>query len=485
MKKKKRQIFNKILDITLKGIMFILKMITYIILTLCLKWKWLVSFLYIVVCFRLNSTIFQHELVYNFLNHEYVKTITFNWLYKDIYVPIYFLEIIGLILLVIWLRDNFKLKDYKQKQIKGVKGLKNGDNDHPFLMKIKIAWVNFRMIIMILNANSMNIDKWREDETKADLETALNRIIVEIEPYKNNKDKIKITTISPNIKIPPKINWDDKNLDCNSPIYSLGENLTKKITRDISVAPHWLVAGATGSGKSVLLDSLIYQSLHKGYIVRICDPKMTEFIGWDNLTIKPFNWFYNFDNIKQCKVSTTLEDALQDLKEIDELLLKREIEFAKYKCRDIDKYNIKKAKEVGDSYIPLSRVIYVFDEFVEISSKKYKEIAEDIIDILTTIATRGRSLGIHLILSAQRPDHKLIEGQIKSNLDNRICGRTTDKPSSEVVLGKGNYEGNTRIEYGEKGLFVTNNGELFRGYYLDQEKVTEELRKAINGEQNL
>ncbi len=489
MKKKKKTILIKILHSTLKGIMFILKLITYIILELCYKWKWVVPFLYIVLCFILNSTIFQHEIAYKILNSDFIKLITFNRLYKNIYIPIYLLELVGLILLTIWLRDNLKLEDYKQEEIKGVKGLKNANGDHPYLIKIKRAWVNLRMTIMILTANSINIDKWREDETKADLETALNRIIVEIEPYKNTKNKIKITTISPNNKIPQKIDWNDKNLDCDSPIYYLGENLFKKITRNISDTPHFLVAGSTGSGKSVLLDLLIYQSLHKGYIVRACDPKMTEFIGWHNLTIKNHRCLNDEIEDKQCLVTNTLDKALEDLKKIDRELELREEFFMKAKYRSIDKYN----KLWGETYAtrevfkPLSRIIYIFDEFVEISNIKNKEVAKEIQNILTTIATRGRSLGIHLILSAQRPDYKLIEGQIKSNLDNRICGRTSDKPSSEVVLGKGNYEGNTLINNGEKGLFVTNNGELFRGYYLDQEKVTEKLhkQKAIDGEQNL
>ncbi len=488
--KKKKTIMNKILHNMLNCVKFILKLLAYMVLELCYKWKWVVSFLYLVLCFILNSTIFQHEIAYKILNNDYVKAITFNQLYKNIYVPIYFLEIVGLVLLAIWLRNNFKIKDYKQAEIKGVKGLKNANNKHPHLLRIKIAWVNLRMSIMVFNANSININKWREDETKADLETALNKIIVEIEPYKNTKNKIKITAISPNNKIPKKINWNDKYLDCNSPIYYLGENLAKKITRNINDTPHFLVAGATGSGKSVLLDLLIYQSLHKGYVVRICDPKQTEFVGWDKLTIKEFDFFERSLEDTQCQVSTSLDKALEDLKIIDKELTAREVEFRNARCRDIEKYNkimSKKWHEVNsEKYTPLSRIIYVFDEFVEISSKKYKDIAEDIIDILTKIATRGRSLGIHLILSAQRPDHKLIEGQIKSNLDNRICGRTTDKSSSEVVLGKGSYEGNTRIDYGEKGLFVTNNGELFRGYFLDQEKVTEKLHKqeATDGEQD-
>ncbi len=488
---KKKKIMNKNLVNILKCIKFILKAVAYITLEICYKWKWLVSFLYLVLCYILNSTIFQFEIVYKFLNHDFIKSITFNQFYKDVYIPIYFFELVGLILLAIWLRDNFKIKEYKQEEIKGVKGLKNANNKTPYLIKIKRAWVNLRMVVMIFNANSININKWQEDETKADLETALNRIIVEIEPYKNTKNKVKVTTIKPNNKIPQKIDWNDKNLDCDSSIYYLGENLFKKITRNINDTPHFLVAGSTGSGKSIMLDLLIYQSLHKGYIVRGCDPKMTEFIGWHNLTIKNFDFFYKKAEDKQCQIATTLENALEDLKIIDKELTQREIEFKDLKCRDIDKYNKIMSKKwqgvYADKFTPLSRIIYVFDEFVEISNKKYKDIAEDILDILTRIATRGRSLGIHLILSAQRPDHKLIEGQIKSNLDNRICGRTSDKPSSEVVLGKGNYEGNTLIKNGEKGLFVTNNGELFRGYYLDQEKVIENLhnQKVIDGEPNL
>ena len=112
---KKKKTLNKIIHHVLKYLKFIVKLFAYIILELCYKWKWFVSFLYLILCFILNSTIFQHEIVYKFLNHDYIKTITFNQFYKNIYVPIYFLEIVGLILLILWLRNNFKLKGLKMQ----------------------------------------------------------------------------------------------------------------------------------------------------------------------------------------------------------------------------------------------------------------------------------------------------------------------------------------------------------------------------------
>ena len=67
----------------------------------------------------------------------------------------------------------------------------------------------------------------------------------------------------------------------------------------------------------LLLKYQIYQSLHKGYIVRVCDPKQTEFVGWDKLTIKEFDYFGKSLEDKQCQVSTSLDKALEDLRKID------------------------------------------------------------------------------------------------------------------------------------------------------------------------
>ena len=173
-----------------------------------------------------------------------------------------------------------------------------------------------------------------------------------------------------------------------------------------------------------------------------------------------------------------LKGTLEDLKLIEKELRLRQMIFADVKCRNIDKYN-KKLHHTKSS-IPLSRVIYIFDEFVEMITSQDKKTVSEIERILKLIATRGRSLGIHLILSSQRPDCNLLDGQIKSNLSNRICGRMPDRSASETALGKGNYDACTLIGEDELGKFVTNDGKCFKGYLLDTDKLTEELHEQYD-----
>ena len=82
-----------------------------------------------------------------------------------------------------------------------------------------------------------------------------------------------------------------------------------------------------------------------------------------------------------------------------------------------------------------------------------------------------------MILGAQRPDADTIKGQIRSNLDIRVCGRASDKYMSEIVLGKGNYDASTLIHEGDIGVFVTNNNKRFKGYYIDTENLLKQYEK--------
>ena len=375
-------------------------------------------------------------------------------------------------ILALW--KYFKLKDLKQKKICTINTIKN-DGNRPYFTFRNRLWLNLKIAVWYWNMNGIGKSKFKTDEFKEEFQSSFNRTFIDIEEIPNRKDTIKILSASAKYNLPKIIRLDDNNLDCTSPKFTLGENLRGKIEVNISKTPHLLIGGITGSGKSVLIDSLIYQAMKKGYTLRICDPKQTEFNNWNNLTIITNSWLTKGYKLEQCKVSKTLEYALNDLKEIDDELEKRQIVFSYENCKNIDEYNNKMCS-YNKTYIPLSRIIYIFDEVVELSITENKEIAKKIENILTKIATRGRSAGIHLILSTQRPDCDLLKGQIKSNLDVRICGRTVDRILSEVVLGKGNYEADTLISKSETGLFVTNNGKYFRGYLLDTERVTNEFK---------
>lgn len=458
-----------IIKIILKNI---IKIIIYSIYQLCYNWKIVVLIATIFGICTLNK---YKELSYNFFNHEFIKNITFYQLHKNIYIPLYVIEGLALLLICISLLKYFKLEDLKQKKIRKISTIKN-DGNRPYFTFRNRLWLNLKIAIWYWNMNGIGKSKFKTDEFKEEFQSSFNRTLIDVEEIDNRKDTIKISTASARYNLPKIIELDDDNLDYTSSKFILGENLKGKVIIDISKTPHLLIGGITGSGKSVLIDSLIYQAMKKGYTLRICDPKQTEFNNWNNITIITNSWLTKGYKVEQCKVSKTLEDALNDLKEIENELNKRNIIFSNYYCKNIDEYN-KKMISYNKHYLPLSHIIYIFDEIVELSITKDKEIAKEIENILTKIATRGRSAGVHLVLSTQRPDCDLLKGQIKSNLDVRICGRTADKILSEVVLGKGNYDADTLISKEETGLFVTNNGKFFRGYLLDTEKITNYLKR--------
>ena len=87
---------------------------------------------------------------------------------------------------------------------------------------------------------------------------------------------------------------------------------------------------------------------------------------------------------------------------------------------------------------------------------------------LSTIARQGRAFGIHLILATQRPDANILNGQIRNNMDLRICGRADDV-LSKIILD--NTDASERIPKYEKGLFLTNTNMVIRGYYFTDDDL--------------
>ena len=118
------------------------------------------------------------------------------------------------------------------------------------------------------------------------------------------------------------------------------------------------------------------------------------------------------------------------------------------------------------------------------SKQNDKKVVSDIEDYLAKFATQGRAFWVHLMLSTQRPDADLLKGQIKSNLDVRICGRTAERGLSEIVLGKGNYDADQLIGKEEVGMFVMHNGKMFRGYYFNTEEILKPYQSKNNIEIN-
>ena len=98
-------------------------------------------------------------------------------------------------------------------------------------------------------------------------------------------------------------------------------------------------------------------------------------------------------------------------------------------------------------------------------SREEKEIIEEITGCLGTIARQGRAVGVHLILATQRPDAKVLEGQIKNNIDCRICGRA-DGVLSQIVLDS--TEASDAIPKDAQGRFLMADGTVFQGFWSDE-----------------
>lgn len=119
---------------------------------------------------------------------------------------------------------------------------------------------------------------------------------------------------------------------------------------------------------------------------------------------------------------------------------------------------------------PLQRLIFACDEVAEMLDKtgadnERKKLLAQIENKLSTIARQGRAFGIHLILATQRPDATIIPGQIRNNMDFRVCGRA-DSVLSQIILD--NTSAAEQIPKDARGRFITGDGTVFQGYLFDE-----------------
>ena len=210
-----------------------------------------------------------------------------------------------------------------------------------------------------------------------------------------------------------------------------------------------LYLGSTGSGKSVLLKLLLMQALRKGAEVYIAD-----FKGGVDF---PKVWH------EKCRMCFAEEDLCNILDRLVEELERRKSAFKALGCPNIDAYN-----EIAEH--PLQRLIFACDEVAEMLDKtgadnERKKLLSQIESMLSTIARQGRAFGIHLILATQRPDATIIPGQIRNNMDFRVCGRA-DSVLSQIILD--NTGAAEQIPKDARGRFITGDGTVFQGYLFDE-----------------
>ena len=196
---------------------------------------------------------------------------------------------------------------------------------------------------------------------------------------------------------------------------------------DLSSMPHLLIAGATGSGKSVGIHSLILSILYKArpdevkFI--IIDPKRVEMPLYRKLP-------HLYDPrvpAEKADIITNPKDANQSLKKLVQVMESRYEKYAKETVRNIEGYNEKMAENglPKDFYI-----LVIIDELADLMVSALKEIEDNI----QRLAQMARAVGIHLVLATQRPSVNVITGVIKANFSARIAFQTTSKVDSRVII---------------------------------------------------
>ena len=135
-------------------------------------------------------------------------------------------------------------------------------------------------------------------------------------------------------------------------------------------------------------------------------------------------------------------------------------------CDNLDAYNA----ATGEN---LPRLVFACDEVAELldrtgRSKEDRERLGQIENRLATLARLGRAFGIHLILATQRPDANILPGQIKNNMDFRVCGRA-ESVLSQIILD--NTSAAEQIPKDARGRFITGDGTVFQAYLLDEGRL--------------
>nr|AHF24782.1 cell division protein FtsK/SpoIIIE [uncultured bacterium Contig1495] len=238
---------------------------------------------------------------------------------------------------------------------------------------------------------------------------------------------------------------------------ALGKDIAgTPIVCDLAKMPHMLIAGQTGSGKSVcinaIINSLLYRASPDEVKLILVDPKVVElqcYNGIPHLLIPVVN--------DPRKAAAALAWAVAEM-------LERYDKFAEKKVRNLEGYN-QQAEKTGEK--PMARIVIIIDELADLMMVCKKDV-EEYICRLTQLA---RAAGIHLIVATQRPSVDVITGLIKANIPSRIAFKTAQSVDSRTILDRNGAEqllGWGDMLYAPTGSFAPTR---VQGCFLSDEEV--------------
>ena len=202
---------------------------------------------------------------------------------------------------------------------------------------------------------------------------------------------------------------------------ALGKDISGKIVlADIASMPHGLIAGSTGSGKSVCINSILVSLLYRATPDEVkfvlIDPKMVElkdYNGIPHLLVPVVT--------DPRKASGVLAWAVNEMERRYKL-------FADNNVRDLEAYNY--LADSDDELTPMPQIVIVIDELADLMMTAPKEVE----DSINRIAAKARAAGMHLIIATQRPSADVVTGVIKSNIPTRIAFAVASQIDSRIIL---------------------------------------------------
>lgn len=258
-----------------------------------------------------------------------------------------------------------------------------------------------------------------------DIALSLGAVSVRIAPVtgKNSVVGIEVPNrlVSP---VPIRAVLDSKEFrQSKSPVsFAVGKDISNRnIIGDISRMPHLLIAGTTGSGKSVctnsMIISLLYKSSPKDVRLIMVDPKMVELSNYNGI---PHLLIPVVTDPK--KAAGALQWAVFEM-------LQRYQDFANRGVREIESYNaiMRANPELGE---PKPKIVVFIDELADLMIAAAKEVEESI----CRVAQMGRAAGIHLVIATQRPSSDVITGLMKANIPSRIALAVASAVDSRIIL---------------------------------------------------
>ena len=209
---------------------------------------------------------------------------------------------------------------------------------------------------------------------------------------------------------------------------AIGKTTSGEIsTLNLAKMPHLLIAGTTGSGKSVCLNtiicSLLYNSTPEELKLVIIDPKKVEMTLYKSLKSYHLLGMEDFDE----SIVTKPDNATLALRAVEKEMSKRYDILADAVVRNIQEYN---AKKVASNEEIMPYIVVVIDELADLMMLNAKEVEQPI----ARLAQLARAVGIHLVIATQRPSVDVITGLIKANFPSRIAFQVASKIDSRTII---------------------------------------------------